>query len=197
MNIDLLSMSAHKFYGPKGVGALYVKEGIEFEKIQNGGHQEKNKRAGTENVPGIVGLGKAIELADSNIEEYNKKLIGLREYFIEKVQERIPYTKINGHKEKRLPGNVNLSFEYIDASSLLLHLDEKGICASAGSACSTGEAAPSHVLVAIGLEPRFLDGTLRVTFGEENTIQDVEYLIESLIEIVEKLRNMNPEYKKL
>lgn len=137
MNIDLLSMSAHKFYGPKGVGALYVREGIEFDRIQDGGHQEKNKRAGTENVAGIVGLGKAIELANEALEEYNAKLTSLRDYYFSQVEEKIPNIKINGDRIKRLPGNANISFENIEGEELLLKLDEKGICASTGSACSS------------------------------------------------------------
>ena len=194
MNIDLLSMSAHKFYGPKGVGALYIKSGIKCNKLQDGGHQEKDLRAGTENVPGIVGLGKAIELANKNLEEYNNKLIGLRDYFISKIEKNIPYIKINGHRVKRLPGNSNISFRFIDGESLLLNLDAKGICASTGSACSTGSNNPSHVLLAIGLEEELARGSLRVTFGDENTKEDVDYLIDSLVEIVQKLRNMSPEY---
>lgn len=137
MNIDLLSMSAHKFYGPKGVGALYVREGVEFERIQDGGHQEKNKRAGTENVAGIVGMGKAIELAEKNIKEYNEKLTNLRDYYFSKIKQKIPKIQINGHKTKRLPGNANISFENVDGQQLLLKLDELGICASTGSACSS------------------------------------------------------------
>lgn len=191
LNIDSLSMSAHKFYGPKGVGALYVKEGIEFQKLQDGGHQENNKRAGTENVPGIVGLGKAIELADKNIDNYNEKLIKLRDYLITEIQNKILNVKINGHKTKRLPGNVNVSFENIDGEELLLNLDEKGICASAGSACSTGNEKPSHVLTSIGLPDNLSKGSLRITLGEENTKEDVDYLIKNLIEIVKKLRSNN------
>ena len=137
MNIDLLSMSAHKFYGPKGVGALYVKKGIEFSRIQDGGHQERNKRAGTENVAGIVGMGKAIELAQKNLAEYNKKLTELRDYYFSQIEEKIPDIKINGSRENRLPGNANISFNGIEGEELLLKLDEKGICASAGSACSS------------------------------------------------------------
>ena len=194
MNIDLLSMSAHKFYGPKGVGALYIKNGIKCNKLQDGGHQEKDLRAGTENVPGIVGLGKAIELANKNLKEYNNKLIYLRDYFISKIEKNIPYIKINGHRTKRLPGNSNISFRFIDGESLLLNLDAKGICASTGSACSTGSNNPSHVLLAIGLEEELARGSLRVTFGDENTKEDVDYLIDSLVEIVQKLRNMSPEY---
>ena len=137
MNIDLLSMSAHKFYGPKGVGALYVREGIEFQRIQDGGHQEKNKRAGTENVAGIVGIGKAIEICQQNLEEYNKKLKNLRDYYFLEIENKIPNIKINGHRTKRLPGNANISFENVDGQQLLLKLDELGICSSTGSACSS------------------------------------------------------------
>lgn len=189
LNIDSLSMSAHKFYGPKGVGALYVKKGIDFRKIQDGGHQEKDKRAGTENVAGIVGLGKAIQIADKNIDKYNEKLQYLREYLIAQIEKQIPDIKINGHRTKRLPGNVNVSFKGIDAGELLLNLDERGICASAGSACSTGNPNPSHVLTAIGLPSELSKGSLRITLGEENTKEDVNYLIKNLVEIVKNLRN--------
>ncbi len=188
LNIDLLSMSAHKFYGPKGMGALYVKTGVNFEKIQDGGHQERNMRAGTENVAGIVGLGKAIELAYKNFDEYNEKLTSLRDYYISQVEEKIPNIKLNGHKTRRLPGNANISFIGVDGEALLLNLDLKGICASSGSACTSGSLDPSHVLVAIGLSSEIAQGSLRVTFGDENTKEDVEYLVQSLVEIVEKLR---------
>lgn len=188
MNIDLLSMSAHKFYGPKGVGALYKKEGINCKKIQDGGHQEKNLRAGTENVAGIVGLGKAIELANENLEEYNNKLRNLRDYFIKQVEQKIPYIKINGDRIKRLPGNSNISFRFIDGEALLLKLDAVGICASSGSACNTGVAQPSHVLMAIGLEDELANGTLRITFGHENTKEEVDYLVDNLERIVKRLR---------
>lgn len=180
MNIDLLSISAHKFYGPKGVGALYVREGINFKEIQDGGHQENGKRAGTENVAGIVGMGKAIEIAYENIEEYNKKLIELREYCIEKLQSKISNIKINGARKERLPGNINISFIGKDSSELLLKLDEKGICTSAGSACSTGDSTPSHVLMAIGLTNEEAEGALRITLGKENTKQDIDYFINTL-----------------
>ncbi|MCI8832741.1 MAG: IscS subfamily cysteine desulfurase [Clostridia bacterium] len=183
MNIDLLSMSAHKFYGPKGVGALYVKDGINFREIQDGGHQENGKRAGTENVAGIVGMGKAIELAYENIEEYNKKLIELREYCIEKLQSKIGKIKINGARKDRLPGNINISFLGEDSSDLLLKLDERGICTSAGSACSTGDSSPSHVLMAIGLNNEEAEGALRITLGKENTKQDIDYLISNIVAI--------------
>ena len=188
MNIDSLSMSAHKFYGPKGVGALYVREGVPFTKIQDGGHQEKDKRAGTENTAGIVGLGKAIELAYKNIDEYNNKLQELRDYYIKKVETEIPEAILNGDRIKRLPGNANISFKNVDGGDLLLKLDENGICASTGSACNTGSAAPSHVLVAIGLQPEYLQGSLRTTFGEDNSNDDVDYLIKYLKQAVKECR---------
>lgn len=196
MQIDLLSMSAHKFYGPKGVGALYVRNGVNFDKIQDGGHQERDKRAGTENVAGIVGLGKAIELATKNLNEYNKKLTDLREYYFEKLGENISDIKINGHREKRLPGNANVSFRYVDGESLLFNLDMQGICASSGSACSSGSLDPSHVLLAIGLPAEYTKGALRITFGEENTKEDVDFLVENLKKIIAHIRSLDSEYKK-
>ena len=188
MNIDSLSMSAHKFYGPKGVGALYIREGIPFKKLQDGGHQEKDKRAGTENVPGIVGLGKAIEIANNNIDRYNKKLVYLRDYYINQVEEKIPDVKLNGDRVNRLPGNANFSFKYVEGEELLLDLDAKGIAASSGSACSSGTDAPSHVLLAIGLTAETAKGALRITMGEENTKEDIDYLVSTLTEIVRKIR---------
>lgn len=193
MNIDLLSMSAHKFYGPKGVGALYVREGVKLERIQDGGHQEKNKRAGTENIAGIVGLGKAIELAYENLEGYNEKLTKLREDYFSQVQEKIPEIKINGDREKRLPGNANISFSGIEGEELLLKLDERGICSSTGSACSSGMPNPSHVLLAIGLPKELAYGSLRITIGEENTKEDIDFLVEQLVEIVSRLRENRKE----
>lgn len=184
LNIDLLSMSAHKFYGPKGMGALFVRSGVEFDKIQDGGHQERNKRAGTENVAGIVGMGKAIELAYKKFDEYNQKLIDLREYYFSQIQEKIPNVKINGHRTRRLPGNANISFIGNDGEEILMRLDIKGICASSGSACTSGSTAPSHVLIAIGLEAEIAQSALRVTFGEENTKEDVDFLVNSLVEII-------------
>ncbi len=156
LGIDLLSMSAHKFYGPKGVGALYVRNGVEFEKIQDGGHQERDKRAGTENVAGIVGLGKAIEIANNNLENYNSKLLKLKNYFMREITEQFPNVKINGDLKHRLPGNINISFPGVDAEELLLKLDSIGIYASAGSACSSGSQEPSHVLKAIGLDRDYI-----------------------------------------
>ena len=184
MNIDMLSLSAHKFYGPKGIGALYVKDGINIERIQDGGHQEMNKRAGTENVAGIVGLGKAIEIAHFNIEEYNNHLLQLRDYFINEIQKRYKNIKINGSLEKRLSGNVNISFKGKDSSEILLQLDKRGICASGGSACSSGMNLPSHVLIAIGLDKDYISGTIRFTLGEENSKRDVDYLLEVLKDII-------------
>ena len=197
LNVDLLSMSAHKFYGPKGMGALYVRAGVKFDKIQDGGHQERNKRAGTENIAGIVGIGKAIEIAYENFDEYNKKLTDLRDYYISQVEEKIPYVKLNGHRIKRLPGNANISFRFIEGESLLLNLDMKGICASSGSACTSASLDPSHVLLAIGLQHEIAHGSLRITIGEENTKEDIDFLVDTLVEVVERLRNMSPQYKDL
>ena len=184
MEIDMLSMSAHKFYGPKGVGALYVKDGVKFNKIQDGGHQEKNKRAGTENVAGIVGLGKAIEIANYNLENYNSKLLKLRNYFVREITNKFENIKINGDLKQRLPGNINISFPNIDGEELLLKLDSEGICASAGSACSSGSLQPSHVLMAIGLDSQLANGSLRITFGEQNNIEEVKYLINTIERII-------------
>lgn len=181
MGIEALSLSGHKLYAPKGIGALYVKNGIEFEKFMVGGHQEKNKRAGTENVPGVVGLGKACELANKNLQSHIEHLKGLREYFISQVEKKIPQAKLNGSRQNRLPGNVNFSFPSIEGEVLLFKLDEKGICASSGSACTSGSSAPSHVLTAIGLQNEFAKGTLRITFGEDNTKEDVDFLVEQLV----------------
>lgn len=189
MGIDSLSLSGHKIYAPKGIGALYVKNGINFEKFMDGGHQEKNMRAGTENVAGIVALGKACELAKSNLEGHMKHLSELRNYFVSQVEEKIEGAVLNGSKQYRLPGNANFSFENVDGEALLLNLDAKGICASAGSACTSGSSKPSHVLASIGLSDELARSSLRVTFGEDNTKEDVDYLIANLCEIVEKLKN--------
>lgn len=189
MGIDALSLSGHKLYAPKGIGALYVRNGIEFEKFMDGGHQEKNKRAGTENVAGIVGLGKACELANQNLREHMMHLKGLRDYFISQVEEKIQGATLNGSKENRLPGNANFSFPSVDGEALLLNLDSKGICASSGSACTSGSSEPSHVLSSIGLSDELAHSSLRVTFGEDNTKEDVDYLVTNLCEIVQKLQN--------
>ncbi len=191
MGIDMLSLSGHKIYAPKGIGALYVKNGIEFEKFMDGGHQEKNKRGGTENVSGIVGLGKACELAKNNLTYHMRHLQKLRDYYISEVEKRIPNVKLNGSREMRLPGNANFSFQFVEGESLLLKLDAKGICASSGSACTSGSSAPSHVLKAIGLTDDIAQGSLRTTFGEENTKEDIDYLVDNLQEIVSNLREMS------
>ena len=196
MNIDSLSMSAHKFYGPKGVGALYIKKGIAFQKFMNGGHQERNKRAGTENVPAIVGMGKAIEIVYSDLEKHTKQIKDLRDYYINQVKDKIPYIKINGDMEKRLPGNSNISFRFIEGEGLLLNLDLKGICASSGSACTSGSLDPSHVLLAIGLPHEIAHGSLRISIGKYNTKEEIDYVVESLVEIVGRLREMSPLYEK-
>lgn len=188
MNIDMLSLSGHKLYAPKGIGALYVKSGIEFERFMDGGHQEKNKRSGTENVAEIVALGKACQIAEKNIEQYQQKLKNLRDYCLKEIQEKIPDIHINGTMERRLPGNINISFKDLNSGELLLRLDEVGICASGGSACSSKEASPSHVLTAIGLPSELSKGALRLTFGDYNSIEDVEYLVENLVRIVEEMR---------
>lgn len=184
MNIDMLSLSGHKFYAPKGVGALYIKDGIKIKKLQDGGEQECDLRAGTENVAEIVGLGKAINLIYGQFDEYNSKLKELRDYYISEVQRSIPNVKVNGDLVERLPGNASISFSGVDGSEILFKLDELGICASAGSACSTSNPEPSHVLTAIGLEKEYINGTLRVSFGKDNTKEDAQYLVESLKSII-------------
>lgn len=188
MGIDLLSMSAHKFYGPKGVGALYVRDGIDFIQLQNGGHQENDKRAGTENVAGIVGLGKAIEIANDNVMHNNGKLLNLRNYCIEQIKNRIPYIRINGDLNYRLPGNINISFLYVNGKDLVKLLAKKGICTSSGSACSSGLPQPSHVLLAMGLSEDIASSALRITLGKENTKEDIDYFVDELEKIVVNLR---------
>lgn len=195
MNIDLLSLTGHKFYGPKGAGALYIRKGVRISRLIEGGAQESNKRAGTENVPAIVGLGKAIELAAANVEKYTQKLTALRDEYIKLVLEKIPYTRLNGHPTERMAGNANISFEYIEGESLLLMLDMKGISVSSGSACTSGSLDPSHVLLAIGLKHETAHGSLRVSFGEENTMEDVHRIVDVLCEVVGRLREMSPLYE--
>ncbi len=191
MNIDMLSLSGHKIGAPKGIGALYVGKNIEFKNLIDGGHQERDKRAGTENVPGMIGLGEACKIAKNNMETHVEKLKKLRDIYFSEIQNQIPDIKINGSMEHRLPGNSNISFRGVNGSELLMKLDEKGICASAGSACSSGSSMPSHVLTAIGLPSEYVEGTLRVTFGDENTKEDVEYLVNNLTQIVKEIRNEN------
>lgn len=196
MNIDMLSLSAHKFYGPKGVGALYIRKGVKIQPFIHGGGQEKSRRAGTENVPGIVGMGKAIELAGQNLENHMKKLESLRDRLINGLMERIPYTKLNGHPSRRLPGNANVSFRFIEGESLLLLLDGAGICASSGSACSSGSLDPSHVLLAIGLPHEIAHGSLRLTLGDSTSEEDIDFVIDKVEGFVKRLRDMSPLYEE-
>ncbi len=195
MNIDMLSMSAHKFYGPKGVGAMYVRNGILFDKLIAGGHQERARRAGTENVAGIVGMGKALEIANANMDENTKYVTDLRNYYLTEVEKRIPYIRINTTAKNTLPGTVNISFKFIEGESLLLLLDSNGICASTGSACSSGSLDPSHVLLSIGVPIEVAHGSLRVSIGHNNTKEDIDYLVDTLEAVVTRLRNMSPLYE--
>lgn len=197
LNIDLLTMAAHKFYGPKGIGALYIRRGVKIDPLITGGAQERNRRAGTENVPAIVGMGKAIELAIANLEENSARLISLRDKLIEKIFDRIDHVKLNGHPTKRLPGNVNISFEFIEGESLLLSLDMVGIAASSGSACTSGTLDPSHVLLAIGLSHEIAHGSLRLSLGDDTKEEDLDYVVEKLVDIVARLRSMSPLYEKV
>ncbi len=192
LNIDLLSLSSHKLYGPKGVGALYVRKGVRLRALIHGGAQEKKRRGGTENVPGIVGFGEAIETAINVMAEESARQTALREYLIGEILEKVPYCKLNGHRIDRLPNNVNISFEFIEGESLLIMLDMKGICASSGSACTSGSLDPSHVLLALGLPHEIAHGSLRITLGEENTKEELDILVESLLVIVSRLRDMSP-----
>ena len=184
MGIDMLSLSGHKIYAPKGIGALYVKQGIQFERFLDGGHQEKNKRAGTENVAQIVALGKACQIAQKNIDNYQNKLKNLRDYCLIQLQKNFPNIQINGTMQNRLPGNINVSFIGQNSTELLYKLDEMGICASGGSACSSGDTRPSHVLTAIGVPPEIAKSAVRFTFGDFNTKQDVDYLIAALAHLI-------------
>ena len=195
-NIDLLSLSAHKFYGPKGIGALYIKKGVKIDNLIHGGGQERKRRAGTENIAGIVGLGKAIELATADIDGHNRRIRRLRDRLLQGILAKIPGTYLNGHKEKRLPGNINVSFEFIEGESMLLWLDDEGICASTGSACTSGSLEPSHVLLATGLPVEISHGSLRLTLGDINTEQDVDFVLEVLPKVVSRLRDMSPLYRK-
>jgi cysteine desulfurase len=195
-NIDLLSLSAHKFYGPKGVGVLYIRKGTKIDNLIHGGGQERRRRAGTENIAGIVGLGKAIELATADIEGHNRKIRALRDRLMSGILAKISHTRLNGHPEKRLPGNINISFEFIEGESMLLWLDDEGICASTGSACTSGSLEPSHVLLATGLPVEISHGSLRLTLGNVNTDADVDFVLEVLPRVVTRLREMSPLYKK-
>ena len=195
MNIDLLSLSGHKLCGPKGIGAIYIRKGVNIKPLIHGGAQEKRRRAGTENIAGIVGLGKAIELAEKEMEENTKKLIYLRDKLIQGILEKIPYSKLNGHPTDRLPGNCNVSFEFIEGESMLLLLDSKGIAASSGSTCTSGSLDPSHVLLAIGLPHEKAHGSLRLTLEYYNTEEEVDKVLKELPDIVSRLREMSPLYE--
>lgn len=197
MNIDLLSLSAHKFGGPKGVGAMFARRNVLPAVFMHGGAQERARRAGTENVASIVGLGKAIELATNNLEEKASKIRAMRDRLIKEIPERIPFVKLNGHPTDRLPGNVNFSFNFIEGEALLLMLDLNGIAASSGSACTSGSLDPSHVLLALGLPHEIAHGSLRLSIGEINTDDDIDYVLEVLPGIVQRLRDMSPLYEKV
>ena len=194
MGIDLLSLSGHKFHAPKGVGALYIRNGVRLQRLIQGGAQERTQRAGTENVASIVGLGKAIALAAGNIDRHNAQLATVRDRLIDRILAEIPYTRLNGHRTQRLPGNCNISFRFIEGESLLLALDLKGIAGSSGSACTSGSLDPSHVLLAIGLPHEIAHGSLRLSLSEENTIEQADRVVDALKEIVARLRSMSPLY---
>ena len=194
-NIDMLSASGHKLNGPKGIGFLYIRKGVKIRSFVHGGGQERKRRAGTENVPGIIGMGTATKRAIESLKERTEKEVELRDYLIGRVLEEIPYTKLNGHPEKRLPNNANFSFRFIEGESLLIMLDMKGICASSGSACTSGSLDPSHVLLAIGLPHEIAHGSLRLTLSEETTKEEIDYVVDCLKEIVTNLRNMSPLYE--
>lgn len=194
-NIDMLSASGHKFNGPKGIGFLYVRKGIPLHSFIHGGAQERKKRAGTENVPGIVGIGKAAAIAAETMKERTTKEAELRDYLIERVLKEIPYTRLNGHRTDRLPNNANFSFRFVEGESVLIMLDSKGICASSGSACTSGSLDPSHVLLAIGLPHEIAHGSLRLTLSDQTTKEDIDFVIDELKELIAKLRNMSPLYE--
>lgn len=195
MNIDMLSSSAHKINGPKGIGCLYIRKGVKIRSFVHGGAQERKRRAGTENVPGIVGYGVAARMAAETMEERTKKEKELRDYFIRRVLEEVPYVRLNGDPVKRLPNNANFSFQFIEGESLLIMLDMKGIAGSSGSACTSGSLDPSHVLLAIGLPHEIAHGSLRLTLGADTTKEDLDYTLEQIKEIVAKLRNLSPLYE--
>ncbi|MGL6107413.1 cysteine desulfurase NifS [Romboutsia sp.] len=194
LNVDLMSMSSHKIYGPKGIGALYIKTGTKIHTFVHGGAQERRRRAGTENIPSIVGYGKATEIAKANMENHIQTLTTLRKKLIDGILERIPYTRVNGSLTDRLPGNVNFSFEFIEGEGILLMLDMLGIAASSGSACTSGSLDPSHVLMAIGLPHEIAHGSLRLTIGDFTTEEDIDYILENLPAVIERLRSMSPLY---
>jgi cysteine desulfurase len=195
LNIDMLSSSGHKLNGPKGIGFLYIRKGIKIRSFLHGGAQERKRRAGTENVPGIVGFGKAVELAVANMEERTGKEQELRDYLMDRVLKEVPFTRVNGDRVRRLPNNVNFCFQFVEGESLLIMLDMKGICGSSGSACTSGSLDPSHVLLAIGLPHEIAHGSLRLTLGEDTTKEDIDYTVGAIQEIVGQLREMSPLYE--
>lgn len=195
MHIDLLSASGHKLNGPKGIGFLYIRQGLKLKSFIHGGAQERKRRAGTENVPGIVGLGKAVEIAMATMDERIKKESELRDYLIARIEDEIPFAKLNGHRVKRLPNNINFCFRFIEGESMLIMLDMAGICGSSGSACTSGSLDPSHVLLAIGLPHEIAHGSLRLTLSDEITKDQLDYVVDHLEEIVAKLRSMSPLYE--
>lgn len=195
MNIDMLSTSGHKLNGPKGIGFLYIRKGVKIRSFVHGGAQERKRRAGTENVPGIVGFGKAVELAVSTMKERTDKEIELRDYLIDRVLKEVPFTRVNGDRKNRLPNNINFCFQFIEGESLLIMLDMKGICGSSGSACTSGSLDPSHVLLAIGLPHEIAHGSLRLTLGADTTKEDIDYTIDAIKDIVAQLREMSPLYE--
>ena len=195
LNVDMLSASAHKLNGPKGIGMLYIRTGVKIRSFVHGGAQERSRRAGTENVPGIVGFGAAVKRAVAGLDEKIRKETILRDYLIERIEKEIPYCRLNGHRTKRLPGNVNFAFQFIEGESMLIMLDMKGICASSGSACTSGSLDPSHVLLAIGLKHEIAHGSLRLTLNEENTKEEMDFVVDELKKIVQRLREMSPLYE--
>lgn len=195
LNIDMLSSSAHKLNGPKGIGFLYIRKNVKIRSFIHGGAQERQRRAGTENVPGIVGYGKATEIAVATMEERAEKEVKLRDYLVKRVLAEVPYVRLNGDRYRRLPNNVNFSFQFIEGESLLIMLDMNHICASSGSACTSGSLDPSHVLLAIGLPHEIAHGSLRLTLGADNTVEEIDYTVEKIKEIVDKLRKMSPLYE--
>ncbi len=195
LHIDMLSASGHKLNGPKGIGFLYIRKGLKLRSFVHGGAQERQRRAGTENVPAIVGFGKAVEIAMETLKERQEKEIALRDYLIQRVMAECPYTRVNGHRTNRLPNNANFSFQFIEGESLLIMLDMQNVCASSGSACTSGSLDPSHVLLAIGLPHEIAHGSLRLTLCEDNTFEEMDYVVDKTKEIVEKLRSMSPLYE--
>lgn len=197
LGVDMMSFSGHKFYGPKGIGVLYIKNGVKINSIVTGGHQERTKRGGTTNVPAVVGIAEAFKIANEELEENSKYISGLRDRFIDGVLKSVPYVKLNGHRTQRLPSNADFSFEYIEGESILFSLDLAGIAVSSGSACSSGSLEPSHVLLAMGIPEELAHGSIRFSFGKHNTAEEVDYAIEVIKNTVERLRRMSPLFKEI